>query len=168
MMLVGSRLDPAAYQPNLTFSLPCCSLQINIKFAKTWTVFSNNVNITIRKYSSIAFIWVVTPYKKCRFVWQWRIYSRSFLGLVKFTFRSERVTVDSERIGDFRVVFPPLFQSESQCKAFQMEIASFHMQILVHLHANRTYFHMNLGFTLGLALKQSKRQIGSRLFTNAP
>ena len=34
---------------------------LNIKFAKTWTQFSNNVNNTVRKYSSRAFIWVVTP-----------------------------------------------------------------------------------------------------------
>ena len=35
--------------------------ELNIKFAKTWTLFYNNVNTTIRKYLSRAFIWVVTP-----------------------------------------------------------------------------------------------------------
>ena len=35
--------------------------KLNLKFAKTWTRFSSNVNTTIRKYWSRAFIWVVTP-----------------------------------------------------------------------------------------------------------
>ena len=35
--------------------------KLNIKIAKTWTVFSNNMDTTTRKYSSRAFIWVVTP-----------------------------------------------------------------------------------------------------------
>ena len=35
--------------------------KLNIKFAKTQTLFSNNVNTAIRKYSSRAFIWVVSP-----------------------------------------------------------------------------------------------------------
>ena len=47
----------------------------NIKIAKTWTVFSNNVNTTIRKCSSRAFIWVVTP---LGFVWQFRIWRSWF------------------------------------------------------------------------------------------
>ena len=54
---------------------------LNIKIAKTWTLFSNNVNTTIRKYASRAFVWVVTPLD---FVGRFRIYS-----LVKFAFRSE-------------------------------------------------------------------------------
>ena len=45
----------------LTLSLQCFSVQIKQKITKTWTLFSNNVNTTIRKYSSRAFIWVVTP-----------------------------------------------------------------------------------------------------------
>ena len=68
-----------------TLSLPCHSLsKLNIKFAKTWTLFSNNVNTTIRKYSLRAFIWVVTPSLDSSGF-------RSFLGLVKFTFGSGRV-----------------------------------------------------------------------------
>ena len=35
--------------------------KLNIKFAKAWILFSNYVNTTIRKYSSRAFIWLVTP-----------------------------------------------------------------------------------------------------------
>ena len=47
----------------------------------------------------------------------------------------------------------PLFQSESWCEAFHMEISFIHTQILFHLHVNETHFHMK-GFALGLALKQ--------------
>ena len=57
----------------------------NEKFAqKTWTLFCNNVNTAIRKYSSRAFIWVVTPLgllDSSGF--------RGFLGLVKWTCGSE-------------------------------------------------------------------------------
>ena len=35
--------------------------KLNMKIARTWRLLSNNVNTTIRKYSSRAFIWVVTP-----------------------------------------------------------------------------------------------------------
>ena len=49
-----------------------------------------------------------------------------------------------------------LFQSEAQCEAFHMEISFIHMQILVHLHVNKTNFHMK-GFALGLALKQRRK-----------
>ena len=35
-------------------------------------------------------------------------------------------------------------------------------QILVHLHVNKTNFHMK-GFALGLALKRGERQLGNRL-----
>ena len=52
-------------------------------------------------------------------------------------------------IGDFRVAFGLCFK----CEAFHMEISFIHTQILVHLHVNKTNFHMK-GFTLGLALKQ--------------
>ena len=44
--------------------------KLNIKFAKTWSMFSNDVNTTVRKYSSRAFIWVVTLLD---FVGQFRI-----------------------------------------------------------------------------------------------
>ena len=37
-----------------------------------------------------------------------------------------------------------------------MEISFIHMQILVHLHVNKTDFHMK-GFALGLALKQEAK-----------
>ena len=50
---------------------------LTIKFVKTWTVLSNNVNTTIRKYSSRAFIWVVTP---LGFVGQLRILTFSWFG----------------------------------------------------------------------------------------
>ena len=44
--------------------------KLTIKFAKTWALFCKNVNTTIRKLSSKAFIWVVTPFG---FVGQFRI-----------------------------------------------------------------------------------------------
>ena len=37
-----------------------------------------------------------------------------------------------------------------------MEISFIHMQILVHLHVNKTNFHMK-GFALGLALEQRRK-----------
>ena len=37
-----------------------------------------------------------------------------------------------------------------------MEISFIHMQMLVHLHVNKTSFHMK-GFALGLALKQRRK-----------
>ena len=56
----------------------------------------------------------------------------------------------------------PLFQSESQCKAFHMEISFIHMQSLVHLHVNKTNFHMK-GFAPGLAWNRGETQLGNRL-----
>ena len=53
----------------------------------------------------------------------------------------------------------PLFQSEAQCEAFDMEISFIHMQILVNLHVNKTDFHMK-GFVLGLT--RGERQLGNR------
>ena len=44
-----------------------------------------------------------------------------------------------------------------------MEISFIHMQILVHLHVNKTNFHMK-GFALGLALKQ--RRNANRLLSS--
>ena len=41
-------------------------------------------------------------------------------------------------------------------EAFQMEISFIYTQILVHLHVNKTNFHMK-GFALGLALKQRRK-----------
>ena len=35
-------------------------------------------------------------------------------------------------------------------------------RILVHLHVNKTDFHMK-GFALGLALKQRRKELGNRL-----
>ena len=49
----------------------------------------------------------------------------------------------------------PLFQSESKCEAFHMEISFIHTQILVHLHVNKTDSHIK-DFAPGLALKQAK------------
>ena len=37
-----------------------------------------------------------------------------------------------------------------------MEISFIHTQIVVHLHVNKTNFHMK-GFALGLALKQRRK-----------
>ena len=37
-----------------------------------------------------------------------------------------------------------------------MKISFIHAQILVHLHVNKTNFHMK-GFALGLALKQRRK-----------
>ena len=37
-----------------------------------------------------------------------------------------------------------------------MKISFIHMEILVHLHVNKTNFHMK-GFALGLALKQRRK-----------
>ena len=45
----------------LTRSLPWFSEQAKHIICKTWTLFSNNVNTTITKYSLKAFVWVVTP-----------------------------------------------------------------------------------------------------------
>ena len=45
-----------------------------------------------------------------------------------------------------------LFQSESQCEAFDMKISFIDTQISVDLHVNKTNFHS--GFALGLTLKQ--------------
>ena len=50
----------------------------------------------------------------------------------------------------------PLFQSESKCEAFHMEISFIHTQVLVHLHVNKTNFHMK-GFSLGLALEKRRK-----------
>ena len=50
----------------------------------------------------------------------------------------------------------PLFQSKSKCEAFYMWTSSIHTQILVHLHVDKTDFHMK-GFAQGLALKQRRK-----------
>ena len=50
----------------------------------------------------------------------------------------------------------PLFQRESWCEAFHMEISIIQMQSFVHLHVNKTNFHMKT-FTLGLTLKQRRK-----------
>ena len=55
----------------------------------------------------------------------------------------------------FPTCISPLFQSESKCEAFYMKISFIHMQILVHLHVNKTNFRVK-GFALGLALKQRR------------
>ena len=59
---------------------------LNLKISKTWSLFSNNVSPIIRRYSSSAFIWAVTFMAFLE-----SSASRSFLGLVKFAFGSERV-----------------------------------------------------------------------------
>ena len=56
--------------------------------------------------------------------------------------------------GLFLTCLSPLFHSKSKCKAFHiMEISFIHMWILVHLHVNKTNFHMK-GFAVGLTSKQ--------------
>ena len=50
----------------------------------------------------------------------------------------------------------PLFQSESKCEVFHIEISFIHTQILVHLHVNKTNFHMK-GFALW---NRDERQLG--------
>ena len=50
----------------------------------------------------------------------------------------------------------PLFQSKSKCEAFYMWTSSIHTQILVHLHVNKTDFHIK-DFAQGLALKQRRK-----------
>ena len=42
----------------------------------------------------------------------------------------------------------PLFQSEAKSETFHMEISFIHMQSFVHLHVNRTHFHVK-GFARG-------------------
>ena len=74
----------------LTFHCHVFLVKLNIKIAKRWTVFSNNMSTTIRKYSLRAFIWVVTPLDLLN-----SSGFRSFLGLVKFAFGSERVKMIS-------------------------------------------------------------------------
>ena len=49
----------------------------------------------------------------------------------------------------------PLFQSESWCIAF-------HVNISFHSHADKTPFHLE-GFARGLALKKGTRQLGNGL-----
>ena len=78
----------AVHCGTLTFTaMFLCS---NLKFAKIWTLFSNNLNTTIRKYSSSDFIWVVTP---LGFVGQFRIYKFSWFSQIRLG--SERVNRDS-------------------------------------------------------------------------
>ena len=55
----------------------------------------------------------------------------------------------------------PLFQSESWCEAFHMEISFIHSQILVHLHVTKTKFHVK-GFAPGLSLKKTERRKETR------
>ena len=49
-----------------------------------------------------------------------------------------------------------LFQSESQCEAFHMEIGFIHMYMNPNLHVNKSNFLMK-DFGLGLALKQRQK-----------
>ena len=43
-----------------------------------------------------------------------------------------------------------------------MEISFIHTEILVHVHVNKTIFHMK-GFALGLALKDRQRKAMQKL-----
>ena len=53
---------------------------LQVSFARKWTLFSNNTNSTIRKYSR-AFIWVVTP---LGFVGQFRLFKFSWFSQICF------------------------------------------------------------------------------------
>ena len=62
------------------------------------------------------------------------------------------------KIGDFRVAFRLCFKASPNGEGSHSgtELVSFiHTQILVHLHVNKTNFHMK-GFAIGLALKQRR------------
>ena len=49
------------------------------------------------------------------------------------------------------------FKASPSCSAvFHMKISFIHMQMLVHLHVNKTNLHMK-GLALGLALKQRQK-----------
>ena len=68
---------PPPLPPQSSFHCHISLLTLNIKSqTKKWTLFRNNVDTTIRKYSSRAFIWVASPLD---FVTQFRIYCRNFL-----------------------------------------------------------------------------------------
>ena len=60
-------------------------------------------------------------------------------------------STNTRLIGDFRVAFRLCFKASPGAK-----ISFIHMQILVHLHVNKTNFHMK-GFAPGLALKQRRK-----------
>ena len=59
---------------------------------------------------------------------------------------------------DFRVVLRLCFKESLSAKPY-IEIFFIHLQILVHLHVNKTYFHMK-GFALVIALKQKRKVTG--------
>ena len=67
-----------------------------------------------------------------------------------------RETGCDERLRENSRILPARFQSESKCEAFHVEISFIHTQILLHLHVNKTNFHMK-GFALGLTLKQKQK-----------
>ena len=46
-----------------------------------------------------------------------------------------------------RVTFRLWFQNEAWCKAFDMKICFIHTQIFIHLHVNKTNFHVK-GFII--------------------
>ena len=79
------------------------------------------------------------------------------LGLSRKTQIARRIP-----IGNFRVSFRLCFKASPNAKHFHMEISFIHTQILVHLHENRTNFHVE-SFALGLALKPDAKG-GNRLF----
>ena len=58
-------------------------------------------------------------------------------------------------IGNFRVAFCLCFKASPSAKPFIWKLVLF-TQILVHLHVNKTNFHMK-GFTLRLAFKQRRK-----------
>ena len=55
----------------------------------------------------------------------------------------------------------PLFQRESKCEAFHMEISFIHTQILVHLHVNKTDSHIRL--CTWTRFETGERQLGNCL-----
>ena len=79
-----------------------------------------------------------------------RLWSFSFFLLCLFVFFLFFPGLCWETNRRFPSCLSPLFQSESQCEAFHMEISFIHIQ---NLRVNKTNFHMK-GFAVGLALKQ--------------
>ena len=65
----------------------------------------------------------------------------------------------------FSSCLSPLFQSESECEAFQ--ISFIHMKMNQNLRVNKTNFHMK-GFALGLALKQRRNTTRKSPIGQAP
>ena len=100
------------------------------RFYPQWGDWFQNI-VDVRKYGTVV---IVIQHKNLKS-------KKSLIGL------------SNRRFSSF---LSPLFQSESKCEAVHMKISSIHTQILVHLHVNKTDFHIK-DFALGLALKQRRK-----------